>query len=91
MESRPDRRAVGYVSIKARSLRLGDVVIINGFRTTIERVDGQVFCRNYNGELVELSKKQNVTKVVFDGDPDVEMLTLCGRLSRLWFGPKKTD
>ena len=92
MESRPGRRAVGYVSIKARKLRLGNVVIVNGFRTTIGRVDdGQVFYRSHDGGLVKLGPKQDVTKVVFEGDPDVELLTLLGRLKRFWRGPKKTS
>ena len=79
MESKPARRAVGYVSIKARKLRLGNVVIINSVRTTIERVDGQVFYRSHDGGLAKLGPEQDVTKVVFEGDPDVELLTLLGR------------
>ena len=93
MESRPGRRAVGYVSIRInkRGLRLGDVIIINGVRTTIERVDGLVFYRSHDGGLVKLGPKQDVTKVVFEGDPDVELLTLLGRLKRFRRGPKKTS
>ena len=91
MESKPARRAVGYVSIKAKGLLLGDVVIINGLRTTIERDDGQVFYRSHDGELAKLGPKHDVTKVVFEGDPDVELLTLLGRLKRFWRGPKKTS
>lgn len=84
MESKPALRAVGYIQKKVTNLDPGDTVIINGFRTTIEQIDGEVFYINQSGGLKKLSPNQKITKVVFAGDSDEELLTLRGRLQRLW-------